>query len=260
MTPNELISIAANNIGDGGFVIVNRDEHMQFVNDVAHDLWSGSKAAHVVREYLLPSGISYMDLPHDDIIEFVSLQIRAKNTPLNPPDDEQGTFSTDALVAPQMEKPPYRNIEEGYGIWKNIGSVYPKQHLTPEFRNGRYRIHSPVNFTGSEVLTAHCVIHSARYQWLLRTAAVDPTAGDTNIYIDDERIWEPFRNLFIEGCTWRAARRTLNFTMDATRTRIQNDARDMYYKKYLPDAIHFVHSLKDSTAALHVIPFRYLDE
>lgn len=257
MTPNELISIASNNLGDGGFVVLNREEYLQFTNDVAHDLWSGSKACHVVREYVLPSGESYFDLAEDDIIEFVSIQIRAKDTAVNTP--EEPIFRTDTAVYPQQEKPPLQNIEEGLGLWQNVGNTSRRQHLTPEFRNGRYRIHSPQRFSDGQVLTLHLVVTSPHYIWLDK-AVVDPTDPNVTVDLTDaERIWEPFRNLFIEGVTWRAARRMINFTKD-NRTSIWQSAQQLYFSKYLPDAIHFVHSLKDSASVLHVEPFRYLDE
>lgn len=256
MTPNELISIAANNLADGGFATLNRDEYLQFVNDVGHDLWSGSKAAHALRTYPLPAGRSYLDLEHDDIIEFASLQIRTAD---DGGDSEPAIVPASGTAYLVREKPAEQSIRQGQGSWREIGEAQRHLALTPEFRDGRYRIHAAYPFQTGWFLMAHCVIHAPRYVWL-DAAVVDPTDEELDLDLTDtERIWEPFRNLFIEGVTWRAARRMTGIAKDA-RAQIWRDSQQLYYSKYLPDAIHFVHSLKDGTSVLRVEPFNYLPE
>lgn len=262
MTPNELISIVSNNLGDGGFVALNREEYIQFVNDVAHDIWFRSKAMHVVRQYALPEDSHYIDLTEDDIIEFEEMQVRTQATPImTPPGPEPAFYEFDKGPVHQREKPHLQNVQNGYGIWTNVGDIEPTYHLSVELRDGRYRITSPRKFGAGLILQIFAVIHSPRFTWLTQVQ-VDPTANPPIVVnlTDQQRIWEPFRNVFIEGCTWRAARRLANFTQDSTRSRIWQDAQNLYYRQYLPDAIHFVHSIKDGTTALFVEPFQYLTD
>jgi hypothetical protein len=263
MTPNELISIVANNVGDGGFVSLNHDEYLAFMNDVGHDIWLKSKAMHRIRHYALPQDARTFIIPDTDIIEFVELQVRT--TAVQAGDPEPEIYNDSQTPVHQQEKSVHQNISEGQGIWTNVGNIIPHHHLTIEFRNGQYLVLSPRPFLSGEVLHVHAVIYSPRFAWLEQASAVDPVTGLDGEGVAftetlDVSLWEPLRNAFIEGCTWRAARRISNFTQDPTRRKIWDDSRNMYYGTYLPDAIHFIHSLKDGTAVMHVAPGRYLDE
>lgn len=264
MTPNELISTVALNLGDGGFVAIAREEYIAFVNDVGHDIWLRSKAMHAIRHYPLPEGARAYELPDTDILEFAELQVRTISPPpaYPPPegDSEPEIYDDSHTPVHQQEKPVHQNISEGLGLWTNVGNTLPHTHLTIELRGGRYVILSPRPFEASQVLHAHAVIHSPRYAWLDAAAAHDPTATESYEETLASSIWEPLRNVFIEGCTWRAARRLSNYTQDPVRRQIWNDARDLYYRMYLPDTIHFIHALKDGSSVLHVRPGRYLDE
>jgi hypothetical protein len=265
MTPNELISIVANNLGDGGFVSLNRDEYLAFMNDVGHDIWLKSKAMHQIRHYPLAEGLRAFVIPDTDIIEFVELQVRTVSTTPQPGDPEPEIYDSTQTPVHQQEKSVHQNIAQGQGIWTNVGNVIPHHHLTIEFRNGQYFILSPRPFHAGAVLHVHAVIHSPRYAWLDQVSAVDPVTGldgDGAAFTEtlSTALWEPLRNVFTEGCTWRAARRLSNFTQDVTRRKIWDDAKDLYYNMYLPDAIHFIHSLKESSSVMHVAPGRYLDE
>jgi hypothetical protein len=255
MKPNELISIIASNIGDENLVLLNREMYIQFVNDVAMDIWKDSKATHTVREYALPNGAMFFDLPEDDIIEFVSLQTRVKTIP----DLNVGIYSQDQDVIPRNDKPALQQIEEGIGTWRNIGQRWGHSYYTLELRNGRYRVQTAIPFSGDLILTAYAVIHSPRYVYPVADDYFDPVLGVAGTPNDNDRIWEVLRSVFIEGGTYRAANRALNFTKSSSHASIAAKAEQRYHT-YLKDAIHYIHSLKDSTIGLAVEPFRYCEE
>lgn len=265
MTPNELISIVANNLGDGGFVGMAREEYLGFMNDVGHDIWFKTNAMHRIRQYALTADTRTFMLPDVDIIEFVELQVRTVTVPPVPGATEPEIYNPDETPIHQQEKSVHSNIAEGLGIWANVGNTVAHHHLTIEFRNGQYVILSPRVFAANEVLHVHAIIHSPRYAWLDQVADINPATGldsDGAAFTESltSSLWEPLRNAFTEGCTWRAARRLSNFTKDNVRLRIWEDAKGLYYNRYLPDAIHFINSLKESSSVLHVAPARYLDE
>jgi hypothetical protein len=253
MTPNELISMTSNNLGDGGFVMMAREEYIGFVNDVGHDIWFESKALHQLRQYKMTEGERHFTIPDIDIIEFAELQFRYKDTAQTNPEPE--ILEDGVTAAHQQEKPVHANIREGGGFWQNVGNWQKHYHLTPELRNGKYIIHVPEPFIAGVVLHAHCIVHGTRYNWL-DAAITDPTDPD-DLYEEtlDSSLWEPLRNAYIEGTLWRAARRLWQFSKDRERRKTMDDAKELYYNRYLPNAIHFIHSLKADASALHVHPF-----
>ncbi|MBE0645409.1 MAG: hypothetical protein IH600_15100 [Bacteroidetes bacterium] len=252
MTPNEVISIAANNCSDGGMVLLAQEEYLAFLNDVAYDIWFESKAMHAIRQYALPEGEQLFTFPDTDIIQFVELQLR-EGTPAAEEDGEQPIYDSTANPIHVEEKPVHQNIREGLGIFRNLGQRHTHRYFTVEFRNGQFVILVPRPFEANQYLQAHCVITGEMYQILdLWDEDLELTTANT--------IWEPFRNVFIEGVTWRAARRLSNHSKDPTRRQIWNDSQNLYYSRYLPDAINYVHQFKDGSSVMMIRASRFLEE
>lgn len=250
MTPNELIGIASNNISDGGMVLLAREEYIAFVNDVAMDIWTESKAMHAIRQYQLPEGARMYELPDVDIIHFMEIQVR-RGAPAA--EGEAEIYNPDESPIHVEEKPVHQNLRQGFGVWRNQGHDRPHTFVTLEFRNGRHVVHSPQPFEAGTMLHVQCVIHSPRFDWL------DTTAEDFEESLDNS-IWEPLRNVFIEGVTWRAARRAINYAKDSARQRIMDNAQTLYFKQYLPAAIRYINGLKDLTSPMFIEPFDFMPE
>lgn len=240
------------------------------LNEVAHDIWLESKAAHVIRQYTLPAGERYLDLPDTDIIFFANLQVRTQDAPLSPP-NEAGIYDSDTSPRYTKEKTYQKNIEEGGGYYQDIGDRYAREHVTTEFRNGRYRIQAISEFEDGDVLHAHCIVHQPRYAWLLVGTSTDPMShlGTDSNYLaldpsdpslQNDLIWEPFKMAFITGTAYRAAEQHYRYVQDRSTLFVAQSNKQLYYDRYLPSAIHYIHSLKDSTSTLQLRPFRYLDE
>lgn len=256
MTPNEVISIAANNCSDGGFVLLAQEEYLQFTNDVAYDIWFESKAMHAVRQYALPEGEQLFTFPDTDIIQFVEVQLRegeAKGPPADDGEGEQPVYDAAQNPVHVEEKPLHANLREGLGIFRNRGQRHAHTYLTYEFRNGRFVALAPRPFEAGQFLHAHCVISGERYEVL------DLWDGDLELTTANT-IWEPLRNVFIEGVTWRAARRLSNHSKDPMRTQIWKDSQSLYYGRYLPQAISYIHQIKDGTSVLFVRGSRFMEE
>lgn len=253
MTPNELIGIASNNISDGGMVLLAREEYLAFVNDVAMDVWTESKAMHKIRQYTLPAGARTFEVPDIDIIYIVTMQVR-RGTPPAEGEPEAEAYDPSESPIHVQEKSIDQNLRQGFGSYENQGQERPNTYVTLEFRNGRHVVHSPQPFESGSILHLQCVIHSSRYNWL------DTDAENFEETLDNS-IWEPLRNAFIEGVTWRAARRALNYAKDPMRQQIMRDAQNLYYNRYLPMAVRYINGLKDLTSAMYIEPFSiYTDE
>lgn len=271
MTPNECISMAANNIGDGSFANITKEEYLAFLDDTAAELWMKAKAIHVVRDYTLPDECLVYEITDTDIIRFVLLQLKSGDVESDPPSYDPETDS-DYI----KEKPQFPNIQEGGGQFMDVGEPNYEQvlHVTPEFINNRYVIRFPYVVPGGTILRVHAVIHGNRYQWQDITTEIGNTVGGEivsfstannptdaqldELDLDRQILWEPLRNMWISGVTWRAALRHFRYTQDQSTMTIANKYQEMFYRRYLPDSIHYIHSLKDATAPLHIRPFQYL--
>jgi len=265
VTPNEVISSAANTIGDGGFVNISKDEYIDFLNDIAQELWFRSKALHVVRDYPLPVGEHYFDLPDRDVISFAAVYIFETANDRSQITDEPAAW--DASLAPtwQKEKSYRKNVEEGVGWYMDIGDIVTRAHVTHEYRNGQYRIHSTLPFEDNQYLRAHCIVHNTRYAWQFITGADqlgnNPSDKDlVDNQLEAQIVWEPLRNLFISGVVWRAAERHNRYVQNGHLAQTISRHMSLYYDRYLPDAIHYIHSMRDASSTMQVRPFRYLDE
>lgn len=269
MTPNECISIAAARIGDSGFVQITREEYLTFLNDSAHDLWFRSKAAHVVRQYILPEGEKKFTIPDTDIIRFGLIQFRKKSIPAD--DNVANLHDPDESPVSLTEKPGQQDIEEGYGVFLDRGGLQEDYHVTLDFNNGTHVLRSNRNFTEGMLLHAYCIVHSPHFAWIVVPSpdAVWPDTP-TDVEVRDavasgaipaetsNLIWEPFRNLFTSGVIWRAAEQHMRYVKDRSIQSIYQNHMNLYFRNYLPKATHYIHTLKDSTSAMRMRPFHYL--
>lgn len=267
MTPNEVISIASARIGDAGFVNLTREEYISFLNAVAHEIWFRSKAAHVIRQYQLTEGEKRFVIPDTDIIRFSMIQMRFADAPAS--DNVANLYDVEENPLYLKEKAPQQDVEEDIGYYLDRGDLQENFHAWIEFHNGQYTIHSNIKFAARMILHVYAIVHSPRYTWIVAPNAGWPnTPTDAEVLTDlgngnltsaqAQLIWEPFQNVFIEGVLWRAAQQHMVYVKDRQRTQIYSDSRSEYYRRYLPDAIHFIHSLKDATSASHIRPFHYL--
>lgn len=273
MTPNECISIAAATIGDAGFVNLTHEEYISFLNATAHEIWFRAKAAHVVRQYALPVDEKKFTIPDTDIIRFAMIQLRFANAPAG--ENIANLYDVEETPLYIKEKSPQIDVEEDFGYWLDRGDLQENFHAWIEFHNGQYTIHSNIKFSSGMVLHLYAIIHSPHFTWIVvpeSGGAITPVWGQTPTDSEvraavaagdipassSNLIWEPFRNVFVEGVLWRAAQQHMRYVKDSSISRIYSDAERRYYRQYLPDAVHFIHSLKDSTSASHIRPFHYL--
>lgn len=271
MTVNEVISIASNNIGDGSFANLTKAEYEAFVNDVAQDLFLDAKASHVARAYLLPDGEYFFDIPDRDIISFAFVQFRWPSVlPGVTGASEPEPYDPDKGPERVKEKDLQKNIADFTGRYEDIGDIEDTYHVTPEIQNisGKWRVTSARKFTAGMTLHAHCITTQPRMSWTQDPTmqSGDPLSHDpveANLIsnnLDTQVVWEPFRNLFQYGVTWRAALRHLRYVKDPSVSVVLQTAQGLYYNRYLPQATHYIHRMKDASSTMNMRPFRYLPE
>lgn len=265
MTPNQVISIAAAKLGDSGFVNIYREEYEVFLNNVAHDLWFESKAAHTIRQYALTEGERKITLPDRDIIAFHILQVRKSDSPAAV--DAADVYDPNEAPTYIREKSPQQDIEEGPAYYQDIGATNALYHMTPELHNGVYTIHSSLPFAAGLVLQAYAYVTQPMLSWQLiplagtRRQQITPTEAEMlAASLDSNLVWDPFVNMFVTGITWRAAEQHRQYVKNNEIQTLYRDNKDLYFKHYLPKCVHFIHSLKDSTAGIQVRPFHYLED
>lgn len=263
MTSQELISIVANEIGDPGFEFVNKEEHLQVMNQTIQEVATITGAFFEPKIVNLVVDQTEYSFTDQDILKIVRLEywyggvatgtlFPCREIAFSRIQDRLNNADSAILYAPRTLPQQY---EDGLGnVILTINREIPDENTydymsnwySTQSNNGLITLYFGFKFKENDQLQL----------WYLSTS-------DKHEYFDDvDIIWDGYRNVVQEGMRWRTLRKMqfrpkLSKNQNYEYTKEYQASFQLYYKQYLPEIRKYITDLKTTQDVARIHPFNY---